>query len=844
MEEKQTPARVSPYATEVDLGSVWNADNAELEKLLHPLYGNALRRAPSEALISRGLPFVLGSSKGKRWLAVDQRVEVPLEGQTARYLVVLSFCDSSRGSAGERPPGVPVGWVYPVGEPLASLTVTLEDGSQIHQLLRRRYQVNEGIIGWGGSAFLAVPHRAEGVLDWRGPHRRLGEGRYAPAGHAGPLTVLPASWGVGQTGVEDHIPSPTDDLTLWLHAVELSNDVVPLSSIALEPIDGSQEGRLVVVAGLTLFSGSSSPLRWKPRRSYRFSGARGVPVAVDLGLVAGRRPLSDTTESPSVLGWGSMDGSSEGDAEEVIITAAEDARIEVRGHDSIPLRDLGRSGSVGSIEVRELSDASTRVTVRMTDNEGRLTPARVRFRAPDGRYLPPLGHRTEVNPGLYEDTGADLLVGGATFAYVRGEFEIDIPARGAHVELWRGFDVAPISTYISETGREPLTFQFDRGVDAGGWYSGDTHVHFLAPSTALLQAQAEGVNAVHLLATQWGEHFTNLTDFGTDVSDPTGSHRVWVGSENRQNMLGHVGLVGTRHPILPYASGGPPEAGIGGGVSVLMADWLRRAKEDGGLAVAAHFPLPLAEMPADIAAGLVDAIELQCFDPWLSNPSITEWYRYLNAGFRLPLVGGTDKMSAEIPLGQIRTYAFCGEDEPFDFGTWAEAIRKGRTFVTSGPFIRFRVSGQEVGSTIVVDAGATVEVEVVAESPQSMIDSVEVVLDGEVVASTSSEKPVRTLRLSERLRIQRTCWLAARTRSPYDIPSAFLTNMAAHTSPVFVEVPGRPRGSVDLEEPLAILEGTRHWLRSVATTYSEEDVRRFDRFLRQQEERLRSLHRG
>ena len=65
----------------------------------------------------------------------------------------------------------------------------------------------------------------------------------------------------------------------------------------------------------------------------------------------------------------------------------------------------------------------------------------------------------------------------------------------------------------------------------------------------------------------------------------------------------------------------------------------------------------MAEIAADIDAGLLDALELQCFDDTLQSPPITEWYRYLDAGYRLPLVGGTDKMSAAIPLGQIRTYA-------------------------------------------------------------------------------------------------------------------------------------------------------------------------------------------
>ena len=57
-----------------------------------------------------------------------------------------------------------------------------------------------------------------------------------------------------------------------------------------------------------------------------------------------------------------------------------------------------------------------------------------------------------------------------------------------------------------------------------------------------------------------------------------------------------------------------------------------------------------------------------------------EYYRYLNGGYRLPLVGGTDKMSSEVPVGLYRTYANLG-DEPFSFDAWtpARSARAGRS---------------------------------------------------------------------------------------------------------------------------------------------------------------------
>ena len=62
-------------------------------------------------------------------------------------------------------------------------------------------------------------------------------------------------------------------------------------------------------------------------------------------------------------------------------------------------------------------------------------------------------------------------------------------------------------------------------------------------------------------------------------------------------------------------------------------------------------------------AGKIDALETQAFTPGLDDPSIREWYRFLSLGYRLPIVGGTDKMSAEIPVGAVRTYAHLLPDQ-------------------------------------------------------------------------------------------------------------------------------------------------------------------------------------
>ena len=210
----------------------------------------------------------------------------------------------------------------------------------------------------------------------------------------------------------------------------------------------------------------------------------------------------------------------------------------------------GRRRAYGRLTIQPLPAAMHRIEVEVVDaTTGEAMPARVQFRAADGRYLPPLGHREEVNPGLNEDTGADLVLGDATYAYVPGRFSIELPAGTAHVEAIRGFGYRPVRRSIEvDDVKAPLTLALDRvaGPSGDGWVAADCHVHFISPTSALLQARAEDVDVVNLLATQWGDHHTSVADLPVvAVQDPAGRHLVVMGSENRQNMLGHIGLLGT-----------------------------------------------------------------------------------------------------------------------------------------------------------------------------------------------------------------------------------------------------------------------------------------------------------
>ncbi|HSL77317.1 MAG TPA: CehA/McbA family metallohydrolase, partial [Candidatus Limnocylindrales bacterium] len=739
--------RATDLATRVELRTARRTSDDELAATLHPAYAEAVRRLPAGEQVFRGLPFLFADpSDDRRWLLLDRRVSVDLGGE-ASHIVIAHFCDTWRDRVAGRPADLPVGWVTPVGQELARYTVELASGRSVERTIRRRFEINDGIVGWGQGAFASVPHPVETPLDWRGPHPVPPPGGYAAPGEAGLLGILPGSWGPGQTGVADAVPSPTGDIAYSLFVMEIPDREHPVR-LQLEPLASVTDGSGIVVGAVTTFRGTASPLALSPRRTIRIDGADGDPVGgdpidVDLGQVFRVRP-SDVPAPPTEgdpVGWGTAREAVIQRGVEVDLALAADATLEVGGVllEGARLPQEGGEHRVDGVRVEALATPTARVDVRIVDRQtGRPTPARVRFVAPDGRYLPPLGHRDEVNPGLNEDTGADALLGGSTYAYVPGRFPIVLPAGPIDVEVVHGFAHRPTrrTIDIAAAGREPLVIETEP-IDDGGWTAVDSHVHFISPTSALLQARAEGVAIVNLLATQWGDHHTSIADMpAAVVADAAGEHLVVMGSENRQNMLGHIGLLGASDPVLPMASAGPPEARMGDALEWLMRDWADASRAQDGLAVAVHFPLPYAEVAADIVCGRIDAVELQAITPGADGPSIREWYRFLSCGYRLPVVGGTDKMSAEVPVGAIRTYARLDTDQPLSFSAFADAVRAGRTFVSSGSFIDIEVDGHGPGETVALGTdGASVEVRVTAWAAQPVIDRVELVHDGRVIGT-------------------------------------------------------------------------------------------------------------
>ena len=817
---------------------------------------DGLIRTPSGQQRFRGIPFLLGPDgvDEKAWLVVSNQdafsapaVEIPLH-QKATFICLAAFCDWDKAEIPPSCAGPDV--IENVGQQLAHIVLAYADGTETSLPLRRRFEVKSPRVIWGQYPFMAVPHLAPG-----------------PRSLQGPLTNA-KDWGDLQTVMSD------ENGVLGICALQNPYPERSIKTLKLQA-DGNDP---VVVCGLTLFHGVENPLRYERLKLYRITLPEPATneadwrVETDLGIVA-RTYLLKKFDGEEWLGSDEEFLPATLDSRHLYaeVTASLEATLTLQDmkSDRSYNFDLGqvvsgkesqpRSGSQPTAQIEVLEPNKVWLHGRVLDEKKKEpTPVRISFRSKEGRYLPPYGHRTEVNEGWFQDYGADLALlpagqrqmaeigrSDSSFAYVDGTFQIELPVGEVYVEIEKGFEYEAVRRRLTVTpGQRELDLKISRMVDlrSAGWVSADTHVHFLSPSTALLEGQAEGLNLINLLAAQWGDLFTNVGDFAAGpLRSRDGDMLVQLGTENRQHMLGHLGLLGANTAVYPMSAAGPDESYLGDPLWTSMAEWADICRKRDGLAVATHFPYPTAEIAADIALGKIDAVEIVPAweaNKYFNNLRYLEWYRYLNCGYRLPAVSGTDKMSASTPAGETRAYVYLGQEE-FTFANWAKAVRKGNTFVTSGPLLTLQVDGHVPGDEVNLPPGrATLEVQVQGKSFVPF-HQLEVVVNGVRVASREDQNGTKEMLLKEKIQVTGPGWIAARCSSL--LPRLGQSKMQAHTSPVYLVVTGKELFSAPVASyMLTLIDGAQAWAETLAV---RPDPERFARVLKVFKDARAEVHR-
>jgi hypothetical protein len=632
--------------------------------------------------------------------------------------------------------------------------------------------------------------------------------------------------------------------------------VNPRADSAIEQIVLHASGRPYLLAALSLSHIDEDPFPRCEARIVRITledptaAARGIgelAVVVDRGAATYPYPLPERLSVEKPPGWGEP-ARRQASPAYVRIQAAPSATVEIRDGtgtiDSFRWRDLEARGSLRagrtSMELLDRGRTWGRVTV-VDESTGRPIPCRIHIQSPDGVPYPPYGHHEQVNGYLHRlvgaDVGGDVRLGRTTHAYIPGTCEGWLPDGEVVVDVARGFEYEPVRMRARISAEErDVVIRVRRWTDmnAKGWYSGDTHVHFQSIRQSHVEAQSEDLDVVNLLAFQSGHTFMNTEDISgrPDLSED-GSSIVFVSSENRSRD--HIGLLGARRPVLPWSTSGPIVSELGGSLDETLAGWADATHDAGGIVVLCHYSTYAQhEALSLVATGRADALELYNQGP----AGQAEWYRLLNAGYRLPVVGGTDKMNNEVPVGLYRTYARV--EGRFTYDTWLDAIRAGRTFMSSGPILSLQVDDAEIGGTVrVARAGSEVRVRATAESIFP-VNALQVVMGGVVVAQANDASGSRRLDIDERVRVDRDTWIAARCGGPgyatnalrhhiepppfAEKPIDFSKAIIAHTSPIYVAT-GQEWRAYDAEVCrylLTAMEGALEHIRRRATIASAE----------------------
>ena len=781
----------------------------------------------------RGLPFVFAERDGQsRLLRVEpgKSLAVPVvSGESPVRTVTFAHRARDNLAAG----------FAPVGRADAVYAFTFSDGVTLRVPIREGFEIAVPWLGewdgWGARPSLAVPDQSDSL-----PDRELGA--FADAGSRLTEVVEAGRWSGRCEGPSLRLQGIAGGCRYYLWSW-----VNPRPEHDVVRIDFDAREAVVEVGGVCLGFADEHPLRPEPARVVVVGMPPGrraseVSVEVDRGTAGYATALVRQPDAGDPFSsWGDVpDAEVTGVYARVSSVSSGTVRLVADGQPLAQarwseLRATRPAGSAG-LRVTGLGRNWVRTTI-IDDTTSEPMPCRVHFSSPDGVPYQPHGHPHHVNsdlPSWHIDVGADVRLGRTTYAYVDGACQGWLPRGDVRVRVARGFDYQPLDVVvpIGESTRE-LTLRLKRLFDPAkdGWYSGDTHVHFVSSFGGLKEAAAEGVSVVHLLQSQWGSLFTNIEDFlGRPVTSEDGRTVLFASQENRQHFLGHLSLLGLKEPVMPWCTDGPEEAEMGSGLEGTLSDWADRCHAQGGTVVIPHLPQPNGEHATLIATGRADAVESLAAWP---APELTLWhyYRYLNAGFRLPIAGGTDKMSNDVPIGLSRTYVRLFADDSFGYDSWCAALRAGRSYMSSGPLLKLSVDGAGIGDTIrLPDDGGTVAVRAMAASIFPMF-RLELVHSGRVIASSDSESGAHELRIDVNVRIEGPGWICARVGGggPQHLTrhrDEWRRAIMAHTSPVYLACGEQhhPADREALEQIMTLIDRARSYVENRAALSAGTDV--------------------
>ena len=406
---------------------------------------------------------------------------------------------------------------------------------------------------------------------------------------------------------------------------------------------------------------------------------------------------------------------------------------------------------------------------------------------------------------------------GIAFFYSTGVATVTVPAGDIDIAAVQGLATPTAKQRVhlapGETRTVAVTLTKVWDARANGWLSGEHHFHLnyggpyhLEPSTLIPMGLAEDLDVLTPMLANLSQRFEDqpLFNYRRTTAKPW---IVWS-QEVRAHFFGHVGLINTDGLFWPWIWG--PGYDVRARDDRPNAEPLAFSREHGGISSYVH-PVPVASpfasakslrsiplgFVADAVQGNIDAIELACL--WSDERGTADlWYRVLNVGIPLAINAGTDVMNNlyhTMAIGTTRVYVH--PDRPSDPASYFTALKAGRSVVSTGPMLDFRVGRAGPGQVVMRPAGRQAwQLDVHSAMP---IDTIEIVVNGAVVERLSPFTAAGSRHYSGTVALPVGGWIAARVSGPPTRAWPGMSSYAyAHTAPVWIDRVGSTEPAVKL----------------------------------------------
>ena len=455
-------------------------------------------------------------------------------------------------------------------------------------------------------------------------------------------------------------------------------------------------------------------------------------------------------------------------------------------------------GAVETIEITEWDwgEATTKLIIN-TKQKGsnKLTESRLTVKDKNGHFVIP-----DKSQSRFDGQN------GKVFFYSPGRIELTVPLGEIEIMAVKGLTTPISSKKINLTRTTPknvtlfLSSVWDN--EENGWISGDHHFHLnyggqyqLTPDDISPMMAGEALDVATPQLANLHNRFEDQKYWGW--RSPTNEPLIIFSQEVRSHFLGHLGLLGNRDLFWPWI--------WGPGYQVYNSDDrtntvpLNFTRDQGGLSLYVH-PIMgknpfsetgLRQVPREIVAdgvlGAFDLLEVACL--WSDEIGTSKlWYRFLNIGIPIAPSGGTDVMNNfyhTMAIGTTRVYAFTEGKK--DWLAYSNALKTGKSFVTNGPILDFKIGATMPGGAIT--SKKTVKWTLDVHSALA-VDSVEIIMNGNVIWKGKGLNKPGSKSYKGEINLPLGGWIAARAIGGEIIWPAMDSYPFAHTSPIWINYVG------------------------------------------------------